>query len=610
MVDLRRKVLLKVTVGVAAAALAVVLVLAVTALRSAGRDRALHALFEGPEQFILVADTPNVPTVKYDYDRWLAESDNVSWEREALRPAKPDDPYEYVDGAERDAFETMLYHSRALDGTTRASRKARLQSPTVYREKRLPRDLTLTYPVDNALFPPNLCSPFVEWSDARNNLWEVTLSVPGTDFERKFLSRTCRRRIPDDAWDAVKSLAVDRHAELTVRGVEVSDDDRKLRDTVHVSATVRLSVSRDPADSAVVYRLVDPPFARYKTPDIYVRDLREKEPRVFLRSRREYCFNCHTFSRKSGTAGKLVFQVRYMGKKKFDVPVYFAVYDIARHEGVRTSLPWKIQMTTFMAWSPDETKMALSANQNIATLPPVVYETQQAGMPTSDLAVYDTVNQTASLLPGADHPDRIEIYPRWTPDGQQIVYCRSPAGVHPALMKLQLCVIDYNDGRGEVEGRPIVPARDLDKSNYYPRFSPDGRWLSFVRSDGGSMIKSSSDIYLLAWKDRDREDVKAMRLDSNAPWAADSWYSWSSNSRWIVFASKRDDGVFARLYLTHVDEHGKASVPVRVPLTDPPMMSFNVPEFVASVPPIEERELYEQVRVDREVKAIRPGAGG
>ena len=76
-----------------------------------------------------------------------------------------------------------------------------------------------------------------------------------------------------------------------------------------------------------------------------------------------------------------------------------------------------------------------------------------------------------------------------------------------------------------------------------------------------------------------------------------------------MFASKRDDGVFARLYLTHIDAGGNASVAVRVPLTKPPLMSFNVPEFVATVPPIEEATLYEEVRVERDVTAVRLGAG-
>jgi len=81
-------------------------------------------------------------------------------------------------------------------------------------------------------------------------------------------------------------------------------------------------------------------------------------------------------------------------------------------------------------------------------------------------------------------------------------------------------------------------------------------------------------------------------------YAADSWHSWSSNGRWLVFASKRDDGVYARLYLTHIDGNGRASPAVRLPLKERLRESFNIPEFLVDFPMIEERELYEAIRLE------------
>ncbi|MCR5819432.1 MAG: hypothetical protein K6F94_00570 [Bacteroidaceae bacterium] len=65
---------------------------------------------------------------------------------------------------------------------------------------------------------------------------------------------------------------------------------------------------------------------------------------------------------------------------------------------------------------------------------------------------------------------------------------------------------------------------------------------------------------------------------------AESFHSWSGNSRWIVFASRRDDGNFTRLYIAYVDSEGEARKPFLLPQLDPRqnimlLKSYNVPEL-------------------------------
>ena len=135
----------------------------------------------------------------------------------------------------------------------------------------------------------------------------------------------------------------------------------------------------------------------------------------------------------------------------------------------------------------------------------------------------------------------------------------------------------------------------------FPAVSPDGKWLSFCQANGGILIKPSSDIYLLP------TDLSgpARRLECNVDFAADSWHSWSSDGHWLVFASKREDGIYARLYFTCIDDRGRASPAVRLPLRREPLASFNIPEFIAAVPPVEEEDLYETFRVEAPVRAAR-----
>lgn len=511
----------------------------------------------------------------------------------AFYPQVRYDLRKYADGADNNLNGVPTSVLFPLDGITGASKLLKLVSPTVYREPLASPFLTITHPPTGALFPCNLCAPFVEWTDIYNDLWQVTLGVPEKDLKWTCLADARRWRIPDAVWREVVQRAGASDVLLRVRGVKRRGLWGKEWESVHASRPVRFRISEDPADGAIVYRLVAPPFFNRITPDTFVRDIRTLEARPLLLGRQEYCISCHTFSSQSGWRGKLGLQVRYSGERDIDPPTYLAVCDLDTRKTIRTILPFKLQMTTFMSWSPDETKLAFAANQRLVTTWPLVLESQNAEEGDADLAIYDVTLGKTFLLPGASESGILETFPRWTPDGKHIVFSRAPSGRHPLMTHFELYVIPYRDGRG---GTPVpVPgASGSGKSNIYPRFSPDGKWMTFVRAEAGALIKSSSDIYISP------SDLKgpSSRLESNADCAADSWYSWSSNSRWIVFSSKRDDGLFARLYLTHIDEAGQASPAVRLPLAEEPMMTFNIPEFLAQPPTISERTLFEGIRAE------------
>jgi len=581
-----------------AGAAVVVLAAALAGGRTLHHQR-LEALFDGPLLEETKPHTGFYAGLVYNLKGYL--DDNATTAAADRTVTKSDFLEKMTDDPDWQAEEGQIHEEWKTDVGTGATKVARLRSETVYRERWAPRFLTITYPPDGAVFPPNLCSPFIEWGDVNNDLWQVTVAIPNSSVSWTYLTASCRWRIPDDVWAKLTNTYRNGTVHLAVKGVKRSGLWGKGRAAVHRSKVVTFRISKDRADNAVVYRLVDPPFVNKKTPDMFVRDIRQREPRLFLDARRTYCLNCHTFSSKTGVTGKLGLQVRYGGKAATPHPVYFAVYDIDRRHGRKTILPFEVQMTTFMAWSPDEAKLAFSANQKITAFNPIVFETQSVGQPTSDIAVYDVDGADVRLLEGAADPDVLEIYPYWTPDGKSIVYSSAPAGKHPRATQFDLRVIDYNDGRGG-KSRPVNGASGNGKSHYYARFSPDGRWMTFVQSNYGSLIKASSDLWIMPGS----MDGRARALECNVPHAADSWHSWSSNSRWIVFATKRDDGVFARLYMTHIDDEGKASPAVRLPLENPHVrMSFNIPEFVANVPPIEERRLFEGISLGADVLEVR-----
>ncbi len=563
----------------------------------------LAALFDGPCELCTRQRPTYFPRPTYRVEKYKALSEtsgqNFAKTESEFATEAPYDEISYVDGEDREDVETAIRQGGRVDGMTGATPVSRLRAPSAYRDRRPFERLQIVYPEDGTLFPPNFCAPYLEWEDAQNSLWQVLVDFGQTDEEFTDITEKRRWRFPRALWEGIQENAIAADVTVQIKGVQVNESGERVN-KVQVSEPIHFRISEDPADSYIVYRLVPPPFSSLKTPDIFVRDIRKDEPELFLSARRSYCINCHTFSSKEGNKGKLGLQIRSLRPGGNKLPVYLAYYDMEKRTGRKLHLPFDIQMSTFMAWSPDETKLAFSANQKIVAFKPIVYETQLAGMSASDIAIYDANTNETYLMPGASDPNFLEIYPRWSPDGSQLVFARSAVGNHPAHILFDLCAIAMGPKR-ETEARSIEDASDNEKSNYYPRFSPDGRWFSFCRCDGGDLIRSSSDIYLK------RGDLQgpAHCLECNYPYAGDSWHSWSSNGRWLVFASKREGGIYAYLYLTHIDDEGHASPAVRLPLKEIPYASFNIPEFVANYPEISENELFEAIRVESQAVPVR-----
>ncbi len=565
-----------------------------------------NALFEGPFEVCEREKPAYYPRVDYQTSAYSAPQDHQT--RQSTQDSSKfttqsnEDEILYVDGAGRNEIEAAM--QKNVGQMKESLALTRLRYASSYKDRQPHKVLQIVSPENGTLFPPNLCAPFITWEDPRNDLWQVSLRSGDDSKAQTFVASERRWRFPKKIWKRISEESLERDTIIQIKGIQL-DEEKQRNGNIQASTPIRFRISKDPADNFIVYRLVAPPFSAYKTPDIYCRDIREDKPVSFLSAQRQYCLNCHNFSSKQGNQGKLALQVRSLVKVANNLPTYLAIYDIDKQQGFKVRLPFEIQMTTFMGWSRDGKKLAYSANQKVAAMKPIVFETQLAGMATSDIAVYDIDKNETRLVPGASDPNLLEVYPEWSPDGKQLIFARGPVGQHPAHIHYNLCAVDVDAGDNP-EIRLLEGASKNEKSNYYPHFSPDGQWLSFCQSDGGDLIRSSSDMYLK----KGNLLGPSHYLESNAEHAADSWHSWSSNSRWLVFASKRGSGVYAYLYMTHIDENGHASPAVPLPVLERPMASFNIPEFVANLPDIREDKLYDAIRVEpkpRVVREIKPG---
>ena len=150
----------------------------------------------------------------------------------------------------------------------------------------------------------------------------------------------------------------------------------------------------------------------------------------------------------------------------------------------------------------------------------------------------------------------------------------------------------------------LVDAASQGKSICFPRPSYDGKYLMYTLCDYGTfpIWHHEADLWLL-----DMETGETRLVDEVDSADTESFHNWSSNSRWFVFSSRRDDGLFTRLYIAHFDENGVAGKPFLLPQRDPKnyyedlFRSYNVPEFVTGPVPVEKIRVQQAIRAPERV---------
>jgi hypothetical protein len=339
-------------------------------------------------------------------------------------------------------------------------------------------------------------------------------------------------------------------------------------------------------DGYMVYRKSHPSLTLVKGPiGIFERNLANFDEKVVL-DKRHYkagCMNCHTFF--ENRPDKTLLGVRN---------VKYGPMTLFINGNNVTKIKAKFGYTT---WHPSG-KIAVYSLNN---LPMVLHTANDEVRDTVDmdstLAYYVFDSSEVKVTPEISRLDMLETWPAWSADGRYLYFCRAPMmwidknKVPPpnyTSVKYDLVRISYdvtNDKWGEVE--PVVSARDTNMSVAMPRTSPDGRWLIFCMYDYGAFPpwQKNSDLYIIDLNSAGQSgkfEYKRMDISSDE---SEGWHSWSSNSRWIIFSSKRGQGAFTRSYISHIDEKGNGTKPFVVPQEDPEFYNhcldtLNTPEFV------------------------------
>jgi Flp pilus assembly protein TadD len=457
--------------------------------------------------------------------------------------------------------------------------------------------IEIKYPLEETLFPPEIVAPTFVWSDQTAGVkhWVVLLRFDDQGEVLRFPTNEPRWRPSEADWATIKQRSVERVAQVAVVGV--GPDAQAVS-----SASVRIRTSTDPVGDSIFYREVPLPFLSAVQDPSRIRWRfgaidSEAAPPIVLENL-PVCGNCHSFSNDGRVLG-------------LDV-------DYGNDKGAYAVLPVSTQMTLddrkIITWSDFKkgdgeatfgllSKVSPDGRYVISTVKdravfvatPDIWYSQLFFPIKGILVVYDTVTRTFEPLPGADDPEYVQSNPTWSPDGKWIVFARAKAYRKDSIenatsillsekdvpefvedkepFKFDLYRVPFNDGRGG-KAEPIEGASHNGKSNYFAKFSPDGKWIIFCKAENYMLLMPDSELYIIP-----AAGGQARRLRANTP-RMNSWHSWSSNGRWLVFSSKANTA-YTQLFLTHIDEHGESTPPVVLDRFTGNDRAANIPEFVA-----------------------------
>lgn len=400
------------------------------------------------------------------------------------------------------------------------------------------------------------------------------------------------------------------------RGQDLTVELYARRDGAWVSfPAYKLHVAQEPVDRYLAYRLIEPSYEIYRQLGLYQRDLETFDEQPIYENNRTYepdenhCVNCHNFQGYS--TRRMLFHVRANHGGT-------VIVDGDKVEKYRMTTDSTLGNAVYPAWHPQHKFIAFSSNltgqafhlRNANKIEVVDYG--------SDLLFFDAKAGTITNILKTE--DAFETFPCWSPDGRRLFFCSAYVpqfkGVDTGVVSDSV-LRTYGNVRYDIrslsfdertrkfsEPRTEVACSAQGKSAAVPRISPDGRYLLYTLGNYGQFHIWHRDADLWVKNLETGEEYPLTAANSSQ---AESYHGWSSNGRWIAFASRRIDGNYSRAFLAYFDKDGRAHKAFLLPQEDPEhsilfMKSYNVPELSRDRVSIDPARFREVIHADERVK--------
>ena len=365
----------------------------------------------------------------------------------------------------------------------------------------------------------------------------------------------------------------------------------KYDDGWHTYSPFSIYVSSDSIDYGLCYRLIVPGYEVWSKMGIYERDLSSFDERALIENTQfEGCVNCHSFNR--GNPADMSLHIR--GSHGATL----LRHDDSPLTAYNTKTPQTLGLCVYPYWHPSGRYIAYSTNTTRQLFHSSDPNRIEVFDEASDIQVYDVEKNELILSPLVKQDSIYETFPVFSADGRSLYFCAARAlpqtdqSVESAQsvvlidsIRYSLCRIDFDPATGNFGDHIdiIVDAQSQHKSISFPRPSYDGRFLCYTLSDYGqfSIWHHEADLWLLDLTTGENRLMTGANSDDT-----ESFHNWSTNSRWLVLSSRRDDGLFTRPYFCHVDADGTVTKAFILPQRHPRsfyrdrFLSFNVPELI------------------------------
>ena len=342
-------------------------------------------------------------------------------------------------------------------------------------------------------------------------------------------------------------------------------------------APFSIHIDQEAIDSHLVYRLIEPGYEKWHIIGIYQRNLESFEEEAIIKNNMTgyNCINCHSFCMND--PNQMMFHMR---------ATHGGTYVIQNEKisKLNTKTEQTISNMTYPYWHPSGNFITTSVNDIKQFFHSVKEKKMEVFDLESDVVVYDVQNQEILSKASFITKEHFETFPAFSPDGKWFYFCTAPAQAMPEnydKIRYNLCRVAFDAEKKEF----VLPVDTLVRadslSSTLPRISPDGRFLMYTETAYGQfpIWHTGAELRMLDLESRAHIDIDGI----NSP-DTESYHSWSSNSQWVVFSSRRDNGLYTLPYICRIGKDGKPAKPFLLPQENPDtydylLYSYNIPEL-------------------------------